>query len=181
MKYCILVCFSLLMVSCKQQNSPQSSSARSNFTEVEQSILNTANEIIENAGHTSLLTIDELGQPRARVMEILEPEQNLVIWMGTNPRSRKVVQIRENSKVTLHFFDKTTMGYVSLMGDAYIVNDSITKSQKWKPGWEQFYKNRKSDFMLIKFIPETLELIGMQAGYLGDSSTWAPHKVILRK
>jgi len=181
MKYCIAVLFSILLFSCTQQKSTKPLSVRSNFTVVEQSVLNTANEIIEKAQYTSLITIDELGQSRARVMEILGPEPNFVIWMGTNPRSRKVVQITKNSKTTLHFFDKSSMGYVSLMGDAYIVNDSMIKSKKWKPGWEQFYKNRTSDFMLIKFVPETIEVIGMLDGLSGDSLTWAPHKVVLRK
>ncbi len=171
----------MVLFACSQQNNSKSLSSRSSFTEVEQSILEVATKIIENAQYTSLITLDKLGQPRARIMEILGPEENFVVWMGTNPRSRKVAQIHENSKVTLHFFDRANVGYVSLMGNAYIVNDSITKSQKWKPGWAQFYKNKTNDFMLIKFVPETVEVIGMLDGFSGDSLTWAPHKVVLRK
>lgn len=162
-------------------NLSQNSSYRDDFSVTEQKIIINAKIQIENTYYTTLITVDEKGQPRARVMETFEPEKDFVIWMGTNPKSRKVQQIKKNSKATMHFFDRSKMGYVSLMGNAFIVNDNEIKSQKWKKAWEQFYKNQTDDYMLIKFIPETLELIGMVDGFTGDSLTWAPHKVVLRK
>jgi len=181
MKYCIVFSFVIFFLSCTQTKSTQQQQYRTNFSEVETQIIVTAKGVIKNSHYTSLITIDEFNQPRARVMETFKPEEGFVIWMGTNPRSRKIQQIQKNPKATLHYFDRTNMAYVSLMGEAFIVNDTETKSQKWKEGWERFYKNRTDDYMLIKFVPETLELIGMLDGFSGDSLTWAPHKVILRK
>ena len=73
------------------------------------------------------------------------------------------------------------MEYVSLMGNAYLVNDKTIKAQKFKEGWDKFYPNKKEDYLLIKFTPETLELISVNNKYPGDSVTWKPHQVILRE
>ena len=169
-----------LLISC---NSPQENikKYRTNFTKEEQKILDTSRELIDACYYGTLITIDQKQQPRARVMEPFAPEKDFVIWLATNPKSRKVEQIKNNAQVTLHYFDKTQMGYVSLMGKAYIVNDPAIKNKKWKEGWEKFYKNKDKAYLLIKFIPKTLELISFPKGYNGDAATWQPHKVILRK
>lgn len=113
-------------------------------------------------------------------MEPFAPAEEFIIWLATNPKSRKVNQIKTNSKTTLHYFDKANLGYVSLMGDAYLVNDKAIKEAKWKDGWENFYPNKDKDYLLIKFVPQTLELISIPNEFTGDSVTWMPHKVTLR-
>lgn len=180
MKYFSFLIVLVLSMSCTRTDTFEKE-YRQNFTESEKEILAAAEKIMNACEYVSLITIDTDGQARARVMETLEPETGFVIWMGTNPKSRKVPQIAANSRVTLHYFDQAKMGYVSLMGKAFIINDTEKKSKKWKDGWENFYKNRTDDFMLIKFIPETIEVIGMLDGFSGDAKTWAPHKVIVRE
>lgn len=154
---------------------------RTNFSQQEKEILETSRKIIKDSYFGTLITIDKSGQPRARVMEPFAPEDDFTIWMATNPKSRKVAQIENNPQTTIHYFDKNNMGYVSLMGDAYIVNDKVIKAEKWKDGWEQFYQNQEEAYLLIKFIPKTLELISIPTGYTGDTNTWQPHQVILRQ
>ncbi len=179
MKFTMFFSF-LLFLSCETRTTIDKE-FRQDFTQSEKDILEEATKIIGSCDYTTLITLDENAQPRARVMETLEPEAGFVIWMGTNPKSRKVLQIKANSKVTMHYFDQAKMGYVSLMGEAFIVDDIEAKSKKWKEGWEQFYKNRTDDYILIQFVPETIEVIGMLDGFSGDSLTWAPHKVVVRK
>ena len=171
-----LLLFSLL--SCQQNTSK---TFRKDFTSEEQKIINESKDLMKQAYFGTLITMDAQEQPRARVLETFEPDNEFVIWMGTNPHSRKVQQIQNNPTATLHYFDKALMGYVSLMGKAYMVNNDSIKVIEWKNGWERFYPNRKKDYMLIKFVPETLEFIGIVKGYTGDKKTWAPHNVILRK
>ena len=128
-----------------------------------------------------MVTIDKEGQPKVRVMEPFTPDDNYEIWLATNPKSRKVQQIKNNPKSTVNFFNKTELSYVSLMGNAFIVNDEDIKSQKWKAGWEQHYKNKKEDYLLIRFVPESLELVSYTKGYTGDKITWTPDQVQLRE
>ncbi|MDX5584901.1 MAG: pyridoxamine 5'-phosphate oxidase family protein [Aureibaculum sp.] len=161
-------------------NENVSQKLRSDFTEEEIGLIETSNEIIESSYYCTLVTIDKEGQPKVRVMEPFKPDDNYEIWLATNPKSRKVQQIKNNSKSTVNYFNKTELSYVSLMGNAFIVNDETIKSQKWKEGWEQHYKNKKEDYLLIRFVPESLELVSYTKGYTGDKITWAPDQVQLR-
>ena len=177
MKNSLFILF-FIILSCV--STPKNNNYRRDFTSSEKEIIQVSKELISKANFVTLISIDQNGQARARTMEFFQPDANFEIWMATNPKSRKVAQIQANSKVTLHYFDKTQLGYVSLMGNAYIVNDEATKSSKWKDGWEKFYPNKTTDYMLIRFVPETLEYIGILKGFTGDENTWAPHRVMLR-
>ena len=63
-----------------------------------------AREIIKDAGNCALITIDEDGKPRARTMDPFSPEDDFMVWFGTNIKSRKVKQIRNDPRVTLYYF-----------------------------------------------------------------------------
>ncbi len=178
MKY--LIVFSLVVLfSCNSEK--QEKIYRKNFTKQEQRIIKISRDIIKSAYFTSLISLDENLQPRARIVEPFIPKKDFVIWMATNPKSRKVAQIKRNSKVTLHYFDKNKLAYVSLMGNAFLVNDIDKKQEIWKEGWEKFYPNKKTDYLLIKFIPNILEMISITDNFNGNKNTWMPHRVILRE
>lgn len=166
----------VLLVSCGVEDDKQISH---NFSKEEIKILDISRKIMADCYFGTLITIDQNGQPRARVMEPFAPEKDFTIWLATNPKSRKVAQIKQNPKTTMHYFDKNNRGYVSLMGKAFIVNDKAIKSEKWKDGWEKFYKNKEEAYLLIKFIPEYVELISFPNAYNGDENTWQPHRVSL--
>lgn len=182
--------FSFIAFSCHNQvenknegsvlNEINQYELRKDFTVEDLTVIGISKDIIKSSYYCTLITIDEDGQPRARIMEPLEPDNNFEIWLATNPKSRKIKQIDNNSKATINYFNKADLSYISLMGNAFIVDDNEIKAQKWKQGWEKFYKNQKEDYILIRFIPQTLELISYSKGYSGDKRTWAPHKVELR-
>lgn len=178
MNHINLLLIIILVASCTNKEVPES--LRRDFSNEEQKIIIHSKKIIKEAYFGTLITIDNEGQPRARVMEPFTPDENFIIWLATNPKSRKVAQIEKNSLVTLHYYDKANFGYVSLMGSAYLINDESIKASKFKEGWDQFYKNQKEDYLLIKFIPKTLELISIPNKFTGDSITWKPHQVLLR-
>jgi general stress protein 26 len=60
------------------------------------------------------------------------------------------------------------------MGTAELVRDSLAIKEQWKPEWDQFYKNRNTDCVLIKVKPVRVEVINYKAGITGDSVTWQP-------
>lgn len=171
----ILIVFTWLL-SCKKRTEK---TYKTNYNKEEQKILQEVNRVIKTAVYSTLITLDKNNQPRARVIESFLPEENYVIWMATNPKSRKVKQLKNSSTATMHYFDKNKLAYVSLMGNAFLVNDETIKNEKWKDGWEKFYPNKNKDFLLIKFIPKTIELINITAGFTGDKTTWKPHQIIL--
>ncbi len=173
----IFILFILIFTSCSKN---KDLSYRKNFTDKEKEWIKVSDSIIKSAYFTTLITVDKNGQPRARIVEPFLPENEYVVWIGTNPKSRKVNQLKQNSKATLHYFDKSKLAYVSLMGNAFLIDDDSIKSKKFKKGWEKFYPNKNNDFLLIKFIPNSLELINLSQGYSGDSITWKPHSIRLR-
>lgn len=133
-----------------------------------------AQEIISNAYYCSLITVDEYGVARSRIMEPFPPEENWEIWMATNPKSRKVEQLQNNNQVTLQYFDKNNLGYVSLMGKAYLIHDNSKKEKYWKDEWQAFYANRTNAYLLIKFVPDWMEVISVKHGLNGDADSWEP-------
>lgn len=171
--------FGILLFSCTEQEQIHKE-LRSDFNFEEQKIIDLSKDIIKDTYYGTLITIDKKGQPRARVMEPFAPDENFVIWLATNPNSRKVTQLKANSSATVHYFDKNSMSYVSLMGQAILVNDEAIKATKWRDGWDRFYKNQTDDYLLIQFVPKTLELISIPNNFTGDTLTWKPHLVTLR-
>jgi len=178
-KYISCFLFGILLFSCHlREEMPKE--FRNNFNTEEQKIIDLSKDIIEDSYYGTFITIDKQGQPRARIMEPFAPDENFIIWLATNPNSRKVDQLKANSSATMHYFDKNSMSYVSLMGQAILVNDEEIKATKWRDGWERFYKNQTDDYLLIQFTPKTLELISVLNHFTGDTLTWKPHLVALR-
>lgn len=177
-KYLSLVVIFLL--SCQNPVSNQSN-YRNDFNPEEVKIMQAARNIIEGAYYGSLISLDKNMQPKARIMEPFKPDEHFVIYLATTPKSRKVLEIKNNPKTTLHYFDKERVGYVSLMGKAFIENDTVVKHKLWKAGWERFYKNQDDDYVIIKFVPNYLELISIPEGFTGNEETWKPSKVSLVK
>ncbi len=152
---------------------------RTDFSSQEKEILSRSRALIGRAYYATAVTRGTDGRMRARVMEPFAPDSAWVIWLATNDRSRKVAELRSHPQMTLHYFDRSSPGYVSLYGRARLVNDSAVKARIWRPAWEKFYPGRKH-YLLIRFEPELLEMIDVGAGLPGDSATWAPYRVRLR-
>lgn len=143
----------------------------------EDSLVLIAREIIEAANYVALISLDANGHPQARVMDPFPPEDDMTVWLATNPRSRKVEQIRADTRVTLYYFDASGLGTVTLMGTARLVNDSAEKARRWKAGWEAFYPDRDSSYLLIEVRPDRMEVVSVKHGLRGDPVTWTPDRV----
>jgi general stress protein 26 len=136
-----------------------------------------AREIMNSAQVCSLITLDGSGHPRARAMDAFPPDENLVVWLATTRKSRKVEQMRADPRVTLYYFDTNTMSYVTLLGTAELVDDPVEKARRWKDGWEAFYPGERENYLLIRVVPRQLELISFAHGIGGDPETWTPLSV----
>ena len=137
-----------------------------------------AKEIMTSAKTCALITLDDEGLPRVRAMDPFPAESDFTVWFGTNPKSRKVAQIKKDSRVTLYYLESNSAGYVMIHGIAQIVNDRKEKEKRWKDEWESFYPNRFEDLALIKVTPEWMEVISEAHGVLGDRVTWKPSRVL---
>lgn len=141
-------------------------------------LIDVAKEIMINAGTCALITLDTNGRPRVRTMDPFPPKEDLVVWFGTNSNSRKVEQIKNNSRVTLYYLDHDSTGYVMIHGVAQLVNDDEKKKKYWKKEWEAFYPNKNDNYLLIKVSPDWMEIVSETRGIVGDEKTWEPQKII---
>jgi general stress protein 26 len=129
------------------------------------------------SGNCALITLDNKGIPQVRTMDPFEPELDFTVWLATNPNSRKAQQIKRNPKATLYYVDNDENGYVALHGTAVLVDDQKEKDKRWKEEWKAFYANRTDQYLLIKVIPDYLEVINYKRGISGDPKTWQPVRV----
>lgn len=137
-------------------------------------LLVVSREVMQSAGYCALITRDDRGQPQARAMDPFAPEEDFVVWLATNPESRKVRQIRNDPRVALYYFDSETYSYVTLLGKATLVDDPTEKARRWKEGWEAFYPDRAGSYLLIRVVPGKLEVVSVAHGISGDPETWTP-------
>jgi len=140
-------------------------------------LITAAREIMGTARYCALVTLDSKGRAPARTMDPFPPDENMTVWFGTNPQSRKVREIRRNHRVTLYYFDRDGAAYVTIYGTARIVNDPQQKARHWKDEWKAFYPDREKGYLLIAVTPETLEVVSEKEGITGNPATWTPPMV----
>ncbi len=165
--FIILLLMSIIMVSsnvCAQKVQM--------FSQKRDTLLSVAREYIGSVRYCALITVDSTGQPNVRTMDPFPPDENMVVWFGTNLNSRKVREIRNNPKVTLYYSDDKGEGYVAIIGTATLVDDPKEKTNWWKEEWGEFYKGKKESYLLIKVVPEKLEILNYKHNILSDTLTW---------
>ena len=135
-------------------------------------LISLAREMMETARYCALITLDETGYPAARTMDPFVPDDNMVVWLGTNLNSKKVVDIKKDSRVSLYYQSPKGTGYVLIKGQAQLVNNTMKKQIYWKKEWSRYYSEDKSNYILIKVIPDNLKLLDYQHGIVGDTKTW---------
>ena len=142
-------------------------------------VLKAAREIAQKARYATFITIGADGQPQARIVDALGPDEDFNVWVGTNPLSRKVAEILKDPRVTLSFFEPAGPAYVTLVGTARLVLDPASRAKHWKSAWAPFYKDehRGLDFALICVVPRRLEVVSQAHGLVNEPVTWRPVSV----
>lgn len=132
---------------------------------------------MEHSNTCALITIDKDGGARVRTMDPFSAEEDFTVWFGTNPNSRKVGQIKQNSTITLYYEDRTNPSYVMLYGTAEIIHEPSKKETYWKEEWTGFYPDKTNGYTLIKFSPQWMEVVSESNGIVGDSIYWTPKSI----
>lgn len=123
----------------------------------------------------TLITVDAELQPRARSVVVSKPDQDLTLWMGTRPGSRKLEQLAHNPRATLHFAVDGQAAYASLMGRARVYRERELIAAKNPFSGEkrrEFFPRYPEDFALIGFRTEWLEVV--VDGVKPREDTWQP-------
>jgi general stress protein 26 len=137
-------------------------------------LLRTARRIMHDAEYAAFITLDARGQPQARTVQPVEPDSAMTVWFATNPHTRKVAQLKRDPRATLHYFDRASLAYVTLLGRARVVTDPTEKAAHWQAAWSKFYPDRDTSVALVEVTPERLEVVDIKHGIEGDKGTWLP-------
>ncbi len=131
-----------------------------------------AREIMAAQTYCALVTIDETGRPQVRTMNPFPPEEDMTVWFATNTRSRKVREIRRDPRVALYYSNHANaIGYVQITGHAVLVDDKQEILKRKRAYWDQAFPGLQN-LVLIKVVPERLDVLNYKAGVQADPETW---------
>jgi hypothetical protein len=137
-----------------------------------------ARELIAGAAYGTLITLGLDGHPQAPHGRQLPPN-DFTVWIGTNPRTRKVAEIRRDPRVTLHCSDPkrqaTSPHRTRPPGQRLHGEGSPLET-----GMGGLLPDRNRDYLLVEVRPLRLEVVSPSQGITGDSLTWRPPTVDLR-
>jgi general stress protein 26 len=137
------------------------------------SVISAAKEIIGSVKYCALITIDSAGRANIRTMNPFPPEEDMIVWMATNTRSRKYAEIKNNPNVTLYYANHSKAdGYVAIIGKAVLVDDQAEILKRKRDYWDQAFPEKKY-LVLIKVVPERLEVINYKRKLYNSEITWS--------
>ena len=115
-------------------------------------------EFAKTYEYSNLITIDGSGFPKGRMMENLPFKENLIFWFATGAQSKKVAEIKNNSKASVFLYRPEDHASIAVSGNAEIVTDDDTKNEKWIEKWSAFWQKGSSDpeYTLIKIVPKQI-------------------------
>ncbi len=135
-------------------------------------LIAAAREIMAAQTYCALVTIDETGRPQVRTMNPFPPEEDMSVWFATNTRSRKVREIRRDPRVALYYSNHATaIGYVQITGHAVLVDDKQEILKRKRAYWDQAFPGLQN-LVLVKVVPERLDVLNYKAGVQADPETW---------
>jgi hypothetical protein len=130
-------------------------------------LISAARAIMHASPRAALITVDAAGRAQARTMDAAPPNDEMVVWLATNPRSTKVDEIRRNPSVTLYY--SIPMPHVSLLGRATVGTPEAGTALAKQ--WDAF--TRVDRTRSIQVVPEQLNR-GHRARHEGNPETWPP-------
>jgi general stress protein 26 len=142
-------------------------------------VLAAAREIMAAQQFCALATVDPTGRPQVRTVNPFPPDDEMIVWMATTIRSRKVEEIRKDPRVSLYYADHSkATGYVSLAGRAILVQDMREVMRRKRAYWDSAFPGLK-DIVLIKVVPERLEVVNYKYGMANDPVTFRATSITL--
>ena len=136
-------------------------------------IIAAARELMAAQTYCALITVDQTGRPHVRTMNPFPPEEDMTVYMATSSRSRKVQEIRNDSRVCVYYADHSkATGYVALSGRAVLIDDMKEIQKRKRAYWDQAFDPGLKNLVLIKVVPERLDVLNYKQGVTADHVTW---------
>ena len=167
--FAVLVCVTTLTAAAGEKGAQQGDRER---------LLFAARDIVAASPFCALVTMGADGVPNVRMMDAFAPDEDMVVWMGTNALSRKVEDLRRSPRVAVYYADPEAPGYVTIEGVARLVDDPDEIRKHWKEEWSALYREDRSNYVLIEIRPETVEVVNLRAGVGSEKESWEVPAVV---
>lgn len=133
-------------------------------------ILEVCRDTILEAQFCFLITLDEAGEPNARLMQPFEPDGDLVIHFGASADSRKASQIMKDPRAALGYGLPDQGAYVTLQGRANVINDPETCARYWRDSFAEYWSEgpESPGYAVIRFVPNRVEVMNFQRSIAPD-------------
>ena len=90
-------------------------------------------------------TIGDEGYPNIKAMFKMENKSLKEVWFSTNTSSKRVSQIKTNSKTCVYFADTEQIKGLMLVGNMEVLHDVESKRRFWRVGFERYYPQGVND------------------------------------
>lgn len=110
-----------------------------------QEAIKTLRELIKDIDFAMLTTIDADGSLLSRPMSTQEAEFDGDLWFFTSADTGKVGDIRGNSRVNVAYARPDDQTYVSVSGEAELLNDRAKMKELWSPVYKAYFPNGLDD------------------------------------
>jgi general stress protein 26 len=129
-------------------------------------LLNIVREMMAAVPYCFFMTQNGNGRINARLMQPFPPEEDLTLYFGTSPNSRKAADIRANQRVSVAFQSNQENAYVTLNGSARLIDNLADRQRYWLAEWQPFfpYGPDGDDYVLIRFAPDRIETLNFARG-----------------
>jgi len=95
--------------------------------------------LADDATIAMLGTNGDDGYPNIKAMIKMENEGLKTIWFSTNTSSKRVAQLKRDSKVCVYFVDMDQWKGLMLVGTIEVLQDMESRQRLWRPGYEKYY------------------------------------------
>jgi general stress protein 26 len=89
--------------------------------------------LIKDIRIAMLVTMDDAGRPHSRPMATQQRPFDGELWFMTSHDSPKVAEIASNPRVNVAYMSTSTESYLSVNGDAEVLNDRDRIREFWNP------------------------------------------------
>jgi general stress protein 26 len=125
--------------------------------------LKVAREMVNKSKYCFLITNSEGNWPSARMVQPIVELDTFVVWFGTNPKLRKIREIKKNPYVTIAFGKESDNANLIIYGKSSIENGVREKVKHWIDSWIMFFSSpRGEDFVSIRVEPMEMEIINFK-------------------
>lgn len=116
-------------------------------------------ELVEDIKMAMLVTINENHELKARPMSTAQVDDEGNLWFFTNEFSGKVKEVSLNHEVMLNYSSPSVNSYLTIKGNAMLVNDDAKIKELWNPVYKAWFPKGEGDpaIILLKVTPAEAE------------------------